>query len=107
MNGAAWAAHQAHRSRVRRMFSLTSRSPSRSVVAEMAPMCTTAATSPAWAASQGRMASGRTMSCRATGATLRHLSPTSSQSTTTTRRPWAARAAAMLEPMNPAPPVTT
>jgi len=83
------------------------RSASVSVVEEIAPMWKIVETVSPRVASQWSSCSGAMMSRRSIFATLRHLSPVRSRSQTATSWPSAARAAARLEPMNPAPPVTS
>src|SRR5271165_2358557 len=79
-----------------------------SVVVEMAPICTTPRILPRLASRNAPVASGGTMSKRRRLAMLRHLkSSEPSESLMMMSAPAASRAAAMFEPMNPAPPVIT
>ncbi len=105
MKGTPASAHQSHSICGRAMLVAATRSPSVSVVALIAPMWNSALTRGALARKAGR-SSGATMPAIGCLARLRHFWPWRRRSTTTTSSPLAQSAAARLEPMNPAPPVT-
>ncbi len=99
--------HHRTRSSVERTLLRTIRSTSVSVVELMAPMCTTAVTSPRWLSNQRSKSSGAMRSTISCFARLRQRSSLRSQSHTTTASPLRLSSATRFEPMKPAPPVTT
>jgi hypothetical protein len=99
--------HHCNKFNVARTLFSTIRSTSVSVVALMAPRCTTASTSPAFLLSQSTSVSGAIIPAISCFARFRQRSSFRSQSQTTTSSCRRASAPTTFEPINPAPPVTT
>src|SRR5262245_32626620 len=106
MNGTALAVHQSSRRIEKRKLVSITRSPSVAVVSLIAPRWTTASSLRPF--SQSASCPGGTMSASCRLARLRHLPSWPSRShTTTSLRPASFNAAAMFDPIKPAPPVTS